>query len=151
MTIGEKIRKARQLYGYTQAQLASISSLPLATIKQYESNRRTPKPIQLEQLSKALGVSIEYLTNHNIDSYNDIKHVLLELEETFGLNVSKVDDSYVLEFNNIELNDFLQQWYNAKDSSNKSTQTLKEYELWKITYPEEYLKDSFIKLHKKNK
>lgn len=152
MTIGEKIRKARQLYGYTQAQLASISSLPLATIKQYESNRRTPKTEQLNQLSKALGVSFEYLTNHNIDTYNDIKHVLLELEETFGLNVTKIDDSYVLCFKNIELTDFLKQWYIAKNNSTKSTQTLKEYEMWKITYPEAFLKESVEKLrdYKKN-
>lgn len=141
MTIGEKIRKVRQLYGYTQSQLAFISSLPLATIKQYESNRRTPKAKQLNQLSDALGVSIEYLTNHNIDSYNDIKHVLLELEETFGLNVTKTEDSYVLKFNNMELTNFLKQWYDAKNASNKSTQTLKEYELWKVTYPEELIKE----------
>jgi len=146
MTTGEKIKKARQLYGYTQAQLASISTLPLATIKQYESNRRTPKPTHLNQLSKALGVSTEYLTNHNIDSYNDIKHTLLELEETFGLNISKIDDSYILEFKDMELSDFLKQWYVAKNGSNSSTETLKKYELWKITYPEEFLKETSEKL-----
>ena len=50
----------------------------------------------------------------------------------------------------MELSDFLNQWYNAKNDSNKSTQTLKDYELWKITYPEEFLKQSKEKLNKKN-
>ena len=148
MTIGEKIKKARQLKGWTQKQLATILELPVSRIQQYESNVRNPKDSQLEEFAKALGVSFEYLKNHNLDSYNDIKHVLLELEDTFGLNITKNNDSYVLEFNDMELSDFLKQWYNAKANSNKSTQTLKDYELWKATYPESFLKESKEKLNK---
>lgn len=150
MTIGDKIKKARQLRGWTQNELANILSLPVSRIQQYEANIRNPKPAQLEEFAKALGVSFEYLKNHNLDSYNDIKHVLLELEDTFGLNITQHDGSYVLEFKDMELSDFLNQWYNAKNDSNKSTQTLKDYELWKITYPEEFLKQSKEKLNKKN-
>lgn len=148
MTIGEKIKKARQLRGWTQKQLATILELPVSRIQQYESNVRNPKDSQLEEFAKALGVSFEYLKNHNLDSYNDIKHVLLELEDTFGLNITQNNDSYVIEFNDMELSDFLKQWYNAKANSKKSTQTLKDYELWKATYPESFLKESKEKLNK---
>lgn len=151
MTIGEKIKKARQLRGWTQNQLATILSLPVSRIQQYEANIRNPKPAQLEEFAKALGVSFEYLRNHNLDSYNDIKHVLLELEDTFGLIVTMHDDSYVLEFKDMELSDFLKQWYNAKNNSNRNTQTIKEYEIWKATYPESYLKESEEKLSKNQK
>ena len=135
MTIGEKIRKVRQLYGYTQGELALISELPLGTIKQYESNRRIPKEFQLNQIAKALGITIEYLTNHNIESYNDVKHTLLELEDTFGLKVTEIEGNCVLQFNDMQLSDFLSQWLTAKQGSNTSSETLKEYELWKTTYP----------------
>ena len=148
MTIGEKIKKARQLRGWTQKQLASILELPVSRIQQYESNVRSPKNSQLKEFTKALGVSFEYLKNHNLDSYNDIKHVLLELEDTFGLNITKNNDSYVLEFKDIELSDFLKQWYAAKTTSNNSTQSLKDYELWKATYPEPFAKESKEKLNK---
>lgn len=135
MTVGEKIKKIRQLYGYTQAELASLSTLPLATIKQYESNRRTPKEFQLTQIANALGVSYEYLSDHNIESYNDVKHALLELEDTFGLKISEINGNCVLQFNDMELTQFLEEWLNAKKGSNSSTQTLKDYEIWKVTYP----------------
>lgn len=151
MTIGEKIKKIRQLYGYTQAELASLSALPLATIKQYESNRRTPKDFQLTQIANALGVSYEYLSDHNIESYNDVKHTLLELEDTFGLKISEINGNCILQFNDTELTQFLKEWQNAKKGSNSSAQTLKEYELWKATYPLQKIDDMAEKLRTKRK
>lgn len=135
MTTGEKIKKARQLKGWTQAELASIVDLPVSRIQQYEANIRNPKPSQTEAFARALGVSIEFLTNHNIDTYNDIAHTFLELEDTFGLSINESNGEYILQFKDKELSHFLTQWIKAKNGSNNSSQTLKDYELWKATYP----------------
>lgn len=135
MTIGEKIKKARQLRGWTQAELASIMDLPVSRIQQYEANIRSPKPSQAEIFAERLGVSIEFLSNHNIDTYNDVSHTLLELEETFGLSVDEANGEYILKFKDRELSEFLKHWHTAKTKANSSAQTLKNYELWKATYP----------------
>lgn len=135
MTVGEKIKKIRQLRGLTQAQLATLVGLPVARIKQYEINVRNPKPAQLQEFASALGVSTEFLTNHNIDTYNDIKHILLELEDTFGLKLLESEGQTVISFNDRELLQFLNEWKNAKQGANSNSETLKEYELWKATYP----------------
>lgn len=151
MTVGEKIKKARQLNGWTQAQLASILGLPVARIQQYEANIRNPKFTQLEDFAKVLGVSTEYLTNHNLDTYNDVKHTLLELEDTFGLKISEINGNCILQFNDTELTQFLKEWQNAKKGSNSSAQTLKEYEFWKATYPLQKIDEMAEKLRTKRK
>ena len=135
MTIGEKIKKARQLRGWTQAELASIMDLPVSRIQQYEANIRSPKPSQAEIFAERLGVNVEFLSNHNIDTYNDVAHTLLELEETFGLSIEEQNGEHILKFKDRELTEFLKNWYTAKIKSNTSSQTLKNYELWKATYP----------------
>ena len=135
MTVGEKIKRIRQLKGLTQVQLADLVSLPVARIQQYEANIRNPKFTQLEKFATALDVTVEYLVNHNLDTYDDVKHALLELEDTFGLKISEINGNCILQFNDMELTQFLEEWLNAKKGSNSSTQTLKDYEIWKVTYP----------------
>ena len=151
MTVGEKIKRIRQVKGLTQVQLADLVSLPVGRIKQYETNVRNPKPAQLEEFAAALGVTVEYLTNHNIDTYNDVKHTLLELEDTFGLKISEINGNCILQFNDTELTQFLKEWQNAKKGSNSSAQTLKEYELWKATYPLQKIDEMAEKLRTKRK
>lgn len=151
MTVGEKIKKIRQLRGLTQVQLANFVSLPVGRIKQYETNVRNPKPAQLEEFASALGVSTEFLTNHTIDSYNDVKHTLMELEDTFGLTVTEIDGKCVLQFKDVELSHFLEEWYKEKKTSNASAQTLKEYDLWKATYPIPLVEETAKRLREKRK
>ncbi len=151
MTVGEKIRKIRQLRGLTQVQLADLVGLPVGRIKQYEINVRNPKLSQLEEFAKALGVTTEYLTNHNTDTYSDIKHILLELEDTYGLQITEFDGHYVLQFNDREMAQFLADWCKAKHGSNANSDTLKQYELWKATYPLNNLNSMASKLQAKRK
>lgn len=151
MTVGEKIKKARQLNGWTQAELASIMSLPISRIQQYEANVRNPKASQVEEFAKALNVTTEYLTNHNADTYNDIKHILLELEDTFGLKIDRINGNCVLQFNDREMSQFLNSWYNEKQNSKANSDTLKQYELWKATYPLSDLDSMASKLKAKRK
>lgn len=58
--IGRKIRILRRTRGLTQEQLAEKLNVKRATISNYEIGRRSPHIKELEDISEALGVNLEY-------------------------------------------------------------------------------------------
>lgn len=58
--IGRKIRILRRTRGLTQQQLAEKLKVKRATISNYEIGRRSPHIKELEDISEALGVNLEY-------------------------------------------------------------------------------------------
>lgn len=58
--IGKKIRVLRRTRGLTQEQLAEKLRVKRATISNYEIGRRSPHIKELEAISEALGVNLEY-------------------------------------------------------------------------------------------
>lgn len=58
--IGRKIRILRKTRGLTQEQLANKLNVKRATISNYEIGRRSPHIKELEDISEALGVNLEY-------------------------------------------------------------------------------------------
>ena len=58
--IGHKIRILRKTRGLTQEQLAEKLNVKRATISNYEIGRRSPHIKELEAISEALGVNLEY-------------------------------------------------------------------------------------------
>jgi transcriptional regulator with XRE-family HTH domain len=69
-TFREKLIDRRAELGLTQNELSKRSGIGKRTITSYETDGRIPQPSQLYKLSKALGVSPEYLKNDNIDDKN---------------------------------------------------------------------------------
>lgn len=61
MTIGERIRQARDVKGLTQKQLGAISGTSEITIRQYELGKRQPRIEQLKAIAAALNVSTGFL------------------------------------------------------------------------------------------
>ena len=57
LTIGERIRQARNEKGLTQKQLGSISGTSEITIRQYELGKRQPRIEQLQRIADALNIS----------------------------------------------------------------------------------------------
>lgn len=58
MTIGERIRRARQNAKMTQTRLAELSGVAAITIYQYETNKRQPRIEHLQAIASALGITI---------------------------------------------------------------------------------------------
>ncbi len=154
MTVGEKIRKARQLREMKQGELALAVPIALSRVHQYESNIRHPKESQLEEFASALGVPVEFLHDHTLDTCRDVEHALLELESTFRLEISEENGKIILDFKDEELHDFLHKWAKAKMGSNIDSESKKNYELWKADYPLSHAEESAKKVkeqQKKNK
>lgn len=68
-TLGEKLKSARKRAGLTQEQLAEKLLVSRQAITKWESDKGMPDIENLKQLSKLLGVSIDYLldSGENID------------------------------------------------------------------------------------
>lgn len=58
--IGKKIKILRKTRGLTQQQLADKLNVKRATISNYEIGRRSPHIKELEEISEALGVNLDY-------------------------------------------------------------------------------------------
>ena len=63
----QKIKERRDQLGLSQKDLAEKSGIAHRTITYYECGKTTPRSAQLYKLSKALGVSPEYLRNDEIE------------------------------------------------------------------------------------
>jgi transcriptional regulator with XRE-family HTH domain len=61
MSIGERIASLRKEQGLTQARLANVAKLSTSAIAMYETNRRVPDEMVLQQIANALGVPVENL------------------------------------------------------------------------------------------
>ena len=65
MTIGDRIRRAREARELTQRDLAAAcgweSESPQGRISHYETNRREPSLADLAKIAKALNVTVEHL------------------------------------------------------------------------------------------
>jgi len=59
MTFGEKLRQLREAAGLTLSALAKSAGIGLATVKDYEGNRRTPSLENAQSMANALGVSCQ--------------------------------------------------------------------------------------------
>lgn len=149
MTIGQKIKMVRTLRGLTQKELGNMVGLTDVRIRQYEIDARNPKENLIGQLATALNVSSRLFTDHSIDTYEDIMHVLLELEQTSGAQVIQISDTppkYAITFENYTLNGYLGAWYDRKNLDNPSNGTA--YDLWKARFPFSFDEDCKNNLRK---
>ena len=135
MTIGEKIKIARDLRGYTQKQLGFMTGLNDSRIRQYELNIRTPKESQLQIIADALGMPIEFFCAKGIDSDNEIMHALFELEMGKGISIDSKEGAVSISFQDNTLNEFIKEWSLMKRAFDEGSISKEEYDLWKARFP----------------
>lgn len=69
--LSQRISDLRVERGITQSQLANILHISASTIGMYEQGRRTPSIDMLVELSRAFGVSLDYLITGTDYLYTD--------------------------------------------------------------------------------
>jgi len=61
VTLGERLRIAREDAGMKQEELANMIDCDKTTISKYETNNRTPDPTTLTRIANVTGVSLDWL------------------------------------------------------------------------------------------
>lgn len=97
LNTGKRIRHFRILRGMTQKALGIAVGFPQDSadvrIAQYESGARTPKRTLLCQMAKALGVSPSALAVPRIRNGEELRCLLIALEDECGIKFSPQSDN----------------------------------------------------------
>ena len=88
MTIGECIKVARTNANMTQMELAEASGIPYQTIGHWERDTSSPKYSSLEQIARALNISMETL----ISGKNTEAEVELKTANILSVIYEKIDE-----------------------------------------------------------
>lgn len=84
MTVGQRIRAAREKKGFTQRYVAQKSGVNAALLQLYEYGKRNPKDDQLKKIADAIGVAPESLRPPKIETETELLYALREISEKFG-------------------------------------------------------------------
>ena len=133
MTIGEKIRALRNAKGYSQKYLGELADgINEVTIRKYEAGYRNPKPDQLEKIARALGTSLSYFIESDINTSGDAMALIMQLDRYVGLNfdytveAGKIDPSSItISFNNEHINEQLVEYILAMEFLRRGTSSVK--------------------------
>ena len=169
-SIGGKIKKYRELRGWTQKELGIRAGFSQNTadvrIAQYEKNKRLPKEKVLKDIAAALGIDETALFDADLLVQNRMYHALFDLEDFHGLHPVKIGDDYYLEFSGettVHTRSipkryfyfFLQKWYEKRqeymsgrdDSSEEKEKKRAQYALWRGGYPHNEAVEMTNKMH----
>ena len=150
MTIGEKIKNARNLRGLTQKELGIKLGFDEKSadvrIAQYESGTRTPRLELLSEIAAVLDVNINSLKNPSLENTETFIHLLFDLEQeskklhTNNFSIISVSDERgnsqpALQFHNHLLNEFLSEWQLRRKELNEKIITEEEYAEWMTSFP----------------
>ena len=64
MSLGNKIKEIRNRFGYSQDDLASLINVSRQAITKWENDNGIPDIVNLQELSKVFGVTVDSLLNH---------------------------------------------------------------------------------------
>lgn len=114
--VGKKIRAFREFRGYSQIQLAELSSINVGTIRKYELGIRNPKPDQLEKIANALGLNVSVFLDFNIETVGDVLSILFAIDDSVNLSLSETSDQNIaMTFDNPTMQDFFKKWCQFKN------------------------------------
>lgn len=90
-TIGERIKKLRELNGMTQSQLSSKLNITHQSISKWERDESIPDTLMIIELSKVFSVSTDYLLLGKVKKIKKLESIEeLSYEELIGLYSSEL-------------------------------------------------------------
>lgn len=133
-TCGARIRRKRQELGMTQLDLAERTGLSEAAVRSYELGTRNPKDAHRKAIAEALGVSADYLREHDGYRESEIVHFLMEMEDAgFLRSVLIYGTAYVMPVQT-NLEDSIQEWSEKERDWRFEKIGEEEYLRWKASY-----------------
>ncbi len=133
-TCGTRIRRRRQELGMTQLDLAEKTGLSEAAVRSYELGTRNPKDAHREAIAEALGVSADYLREHDGYRESEIVHFLMEMEDAGFLRPVLIDNTaYVMPLQ-ANLENGIQEWTERERCWRLEEISEEEYRHWKASY-----------------
>ena len=168
-SIGGKIKRIRELRGWTQKDLGIKCGFPENSadvrIRQYESGKKIPRDTVLKTIAEVLEIDKLALYDANLIPYNRLYQALFDIEDFHGLHPVKKPDGMYLEFNGEtylgirtykhDFDSFLEKWYemyqrslpNESDTEKDIENKKKEYTLWRYAYPMNSAKETSEQLN----
>ena len=110
MISSTKLRKIRHLRNMTQKEVASLSGLTPAAIRNYELGNRSPSKKQLDKIALALNCNPSAITDYSNFTIYDIIQLILDLEPDFGFSPCTQSEIPKLKSSNESFNNFLKDW-----------------------------------------
>lgn len=94
----------------TQLDLAEMTGLSEAAVRSYELGTRNPKDAHREAIAEALGVSADYLREHDGRRDSEIVHFLMEMEDAGLPRPVLIDGTAYVVPVRANLEDGIQEW-----------------------------------------
>lgn len=164
MTQGERIKHIRKKRGMTQQQLGELCGFSETSagvrIRQYESNKKSPKDDTLMLIAQALKVNVIAIKNYDLGSAEDILETLFWLDsagntiELFSFGETADPDNnwkyqgyynseeymssrtpYGIVINYGLVNEFMAEWFLRKQELNNKEINAQQYDNWKWNWP----------------
>ena len=126
------IRKFRKIKNLTQKQVGNMLNSSDVRIRQYELGSRKPKEKILKDISDALEINHEYLSNPTYPySKKDIIAILFKAEDIISISLTNNNG---IVFKDAEMCKMISDWKVIQEKLNNGEISLLEYDLWKATY-----------------
>lgn len=118
----------------TQLDLAERTGLSEAAVRSYELGTRNPKDAHREAIAEALGMSADYLREHDEYRESEIVHFLMEMEEAGFLRPVLIDGTAYVMPVQVNLEDGIQEWAEKERDWRFEKIGEEEYLRWKASY-----------------
>lgn len=131
-SFAQRVKKLREMRGYTQKGLAEKAGMHEMTIQFYEYGTRRPKPEQLPKLAEALGVDVAFLQPAVTDTPMALCALLYDLIEEYGdIKIEEHNGSYLFGLNakHVKENTLLTDLFRAHE-----TLSPEEFKKWLLDY-----------------
>lgn len=95
MTVGERIKSAREAAGLTQEQLGQKIDVTGVAIMRYEKDQREPRRKQLERIADALGVDVNWImTGYTVKDFDSAMKSWVDQRYEEAQLDKRLQDSY---------------------------------------------------------
>lgn len=133
MSVGKRIRSARETAGMTQAEVAKELGVSESSIRLYELGKRQPNDEVLGRIAEAVGVDPHAFIEIETGSVRDVLEILFRLEDACGLvplEDGKLDVDRMNE-HAPKLVVAIEKWSEMKRKLDEGEITESDYEAWK--------------------